>query len=225
MLTRFRRLPKKAGSFSTLLAAVKAAGLADVLMGEGPFTVFAPTDEAFAALPAGTVESLLEPQNLEQLQTILKYHVVSGRVFSDAVVKLSSAQTLAGESIDISTKDGGVMLNNANVVATDIDASNGVIHVIGAVLLPPDEMSAVEKASTLLNMAINRGVPLFNHGQPAATAAIYEVAAHAVLAMEDVPQSARQALRTGLQNMTTVHGSERKAWAMRYAIDDARNLP
>jgi uncharacterized surface protein with fasciclin (FAS1) repeats len=126
-----------AGTFGTLLAAVKAAGLADVLMGEGPLTVFAPTDEAFAKLPEGTVESLLEKENIEKLQKILTYHVVSGRVFSDAVLKSQSLETLAGVGVAVSLKDGSAMVNDSVIVATDIDASNGVVHVIDAVLLPP----------------------------------------------------------------------------------------
>ena len=130
---------KGAGKFNTLIAAVQAAGLADVLMGKGPFTVFAPTDDAFAKLPGGTVESLLKEENRGKLQTILKYHVVSGRVFSDEVVKQKEVATLAGMGVRISVKDGKAMANESSIVATDIDATNGVIHVIDGVLLPPDK--------------------------------------------------------------------------------------
>jgi uncharacterized surface protein with fasciclin (FAS1) repeats len=130
---------KAAGKFNTLIAAVQAAGLADVLMGKGPFTVFAPTDDAFAKLPGGTVESLLKEENRAKLQTILKYHVVSGRVFSDEVVKQKEVATLAGMGVRISVKDGKAMANESSIVATDIDATNGVIHVIDGVLLPPDK--------------------------------------------------------------------------------------
>lgn len=126
-----------AGTFNTLVAAVQAADLVDALKGEGPFTVFAPTDEAFAALPEGTVESLLLPENKELLTSILLYHVVSGSVLAADVVGLDSATTLNGASIDISVSDSGVMINNANVVQADVAASNGVIHIIDAVLLPP----------------------------------------------------------------------------------------
>ncbi len=127
---------KNAKMFETLLAAVSAGGLAEVLGGEGPFTVFAPTDKAFAALPAGTVESLLKPENKDKLVTILKYHVVAGRVFSEDVVALKSAKTLADKEVSVSVTSEGVMINKSNVIKTDIDASNGVIHVIDAVLLP-----------------------------------------------------------------------------------------
>ena len=126
-----------AGTFNTLVAAVQAADLVDALKGEGPFTVFAPTDEAFAALPAGTVESLLLPENKELLTSILLYHVVSGSVLAADVVGLDSATTLNGAAIDISVSDSGVMINNANVIQADVAASNGVIHIVDAVLLPP----------------------------------------------------------------------------------------
>lgn len=124
-----------AGSFKTLAAALQAAGLVDALKGSGPFTVFAPTDEAFAKLPAGTVESLLKPENKEKLKAVLTYHVVAGKVMAADVTKLSSAKTLQGQSLTISTK-GGVKVDNASVVKTDILCSNGVIHVIDAVILP-----------------------------------------------------------------------------------------
>ena len=126
----------EAGTFNTLVAAVTAADLVDVLKGEGPFTVFAPTDEAFAALPEGTVENLLKPENKDQLVAVLTYHVVPGRVMAADVVTLTEAATVQGSTVDISVEDGAVKVDNATVVATDIKASNGVIHVIDAVILP-----------------------------------------------------------------------------------------
>ena len=125
-----------AAKFQTLVAAVKAAGLVETLKGPGPFTVFAPTDEAFAKLPAGALEDLLKPENKAKLQSILTYHVVPGRVMAKDVVKLDSAKTVEGEDITIKTANGKVMVDNANVVKTDVQASNGVIHVIDAVILP-----------------------------------------------------------------------------------------
>jgi len=125
-----------AAKFNTLVAAVKAAGLVDTLKGPGPFTVFAPTDAAFAKLPAGTLENLLKPENKEQLQNILKYHVVPGKVMAEDVVKLTSAKTAEGQSIAIKTMNGKVMVDNAHVTKTDIVTSNGVIHVIDTVILP-----------------------------------------------------------------------------------------
>jgi len=125
-----------AGNFNTLVASLKAAGLVDTLKGPGPFTVFAPTDEAFAKLPAGTLESLLKPENKAKLQSILTYHVVAGNVLAKDVMKIHSAQTLEGRSITVKTMDGGVMVDGAHVTKTDIVTSNGVIHVIDSVLLP-----------------------------------------------------------------------------------------
>ena len=125
-----------AGRFNTLAAAIKAAGLVDALKGPGPFTVFAPTDAAFAKLPPGTLENLLKPENKEQLRKILTYHVVAGEVMAKDVVKLDSAKTLEGANLTIHAGNGGVMVNNAHVTKTDIAASNGVIHVIDTVLLP-----------------------------------------------------------------------------------------
>ena len=126
----------KAGSFKTLVAAVKAAGLGETLRGAGPFTVFAPTDEAFAKLPAGTVEDLLKPENKTKLTAILTYHVVPGKVMAADVVKLTSAKTVQGQSVAVSANHGTVMVDNAKVVKTDIVTSNGVIHVIDSVILP-----------------------------------------------------------------------------------------
>lgn len=126
----------QAGRFQTLLAAAEAAGLVETLTGVGPLTVFAPTDEAFAALPAGTVESLLKPENREQLRAILTCHVVPGKVMAADVVKLTSADTANGQAVSISTDDGGVMVSGARVVKADVEASNGVIHVIDKVMLP-----------------------------------------------------------------------------------------
>lgn len=125
-----------AGQFTTLVTAVKEAGLVETLKGEGPFTVFAPTDAAFAKLPDGTVESLLEPENKEKLTEILTYHVVSGKVMSsDIAGKEIEAETVQGSTLDIDATDG-VTVNDANVVKADVAASNGVIHVIDTVLMP-----------------------------------------------------------------------------------------
>lgn len=125
-----------AGSFNTLVAAVKAAGLVETLSGDGPFTVFAPTDEAFAKLPKGTVENLLKPENKAQLVSVLTYHVVPGKVMAADVVKLTSAKTVQGSEAGIKVVDGSVMVDAARVVKTDVAASNGVIHVIDSVILP-----------------------------------------------------------------------------------------
>jgi uncharacterized surface protein with fasciclin (FAS1) repeats len=125
-----------AGTFNTLATALQAAGLADTLKTKGPFTVFAPTDEAFSKLPAGTLESLLKPENKEKLKAILLYHVVAGDVTAAQVMKMSSAKTLEGQDLKITVTDGAVMVNNAKVIKADVLATNGVIHVIDTVLLP-----------------------------------------------------------------------------------------
>ncbi|MEM9588405.1 MAG: fasciclin domain-containing protein [Planctomycetota bacterium] len=129
-----------AGKFNTLVAAVKAAGLVDALSGDKQLTVFAPTDEAFAKLPKGTLESLLKPENKDKLTAILTYHVVAGKVMAADVVKVDSAKTLQGSKINVMTTKDGVMLNKTTkVVKTDIACSNGVVHVIDSVLLPPSK--------------------------------------------------------------------------------------
>jgi uncharacterized surface protein with fasciclin (FAS1) repeats len=128
----------EAGTFNTLAAALGAAGLVETLQGEGPFTVFAPTDEAFAKLPAGTVEELLKPENKDKLTAILTYHVVPGKVMAADAMGLSEAKTVNGAMVEIKTADGKVMIGGATVTAADIEASNGVIHVIDAVILPPE---------------------------------------------------------------------------------------
>ena len=130
-------IASSSGDFKTLAAALEAAGLVPTLKGDGPFTVFAPTDEAFAQLPAGTVESLLRPENKDQLIAVLTYHVVPGKVMAADVVKVDSAKTVNGQALSVKTRDGGVRINDATVTRTDIVASNGVIHVVDSVILPP----------------------------------------------------------------------------------------
>ena len=126
-----------AGSFTTLAKALAAADLVGTLKGPGPFTVFAPTDAAFAKLPEGTLDELLKPENKAKLRAVLTYHVVPGRVMAADVVKLTSAKAVSGDTLSIKVNGDSVMLNQAQVIKTDIAASNGVIHVIDAVLLPP----------------------------------------------------------------------------------------
>jgi uncharacterized surface protein with fasciclin (FAS1) repeats len=128
-----------AGSFNTLVAAVKAAGLVDTLKGPGPFTVFAPTDQAFSKLPEGTVDSLLKPENKEKLRAILTYHVVAGKLTSKQIAHMKSAKTVEGSRINFKTMNGEVMVDGAKVIHADIPASNGVIHVIDTVLMPPSK--------------------------------------------------------------------------------------
>jgi len=145
------------GRFTTLVAAVQAAELVDTLKGEGPFTVFAPTDDAFAALPEGTLDSLLLPENKQALTDILLYHVVSGKVMAADVTALTSATTVLGKDVTVKVDMGNVYINEAQVVITDIATSNGVIHVINAVLLPPADEVAMEEKNTIVDIAVADG--------------------------------------------------------------------
>ena len=145
------------GRFTTLVAAVQAAELVDTLKGEGPFTVFAPTDDAFAALPEGTLDSLLLPENKQALTDILLYHVVSGNVMAADVTALTSATTVLGKDVTVKVDMGNVYINEAQVVITDIATSNGVIHVINAVLLPPADEAAMEEKNTIVDIAVADG--------------------------------------------------------------------
>ncbi len=153
---------KSAGKFNTLLAAAEAAGLVDTLTGEGPLTVFAPTDEAFKALPEGTVESLLKPENRDKLAAILKYHVVPGKVKADKVVGSDELKSALGQYLDVTVQDDAVSIAGANIIKTDIKASNGVIHVIDAVMLPQPDLAetatAAGKFNTLLAAAEAAGL-------------------------------------------------------------------
>ncbi|MBT8397730.1 MAG: fasciclin domain-containing protein [Gemmatimonadetes bacterium] len=210
-----------AGVFNTLLAAVGAAGLGSTLTEGGPFTVFAPTDDAFARLPDGTVESLLQEENLPKLAEILKYHVVSGRVYADQALEARRASTLAGIPVQIRVSDGTLRVNDSQITATDIQASNGVVHVIDAVLLPPEMSPKQQAARELMSLAIERGVPLFNNGQAEACAAIYEVAATALLHMGDaIPQDAQRELRRSLRASQRTHDMSDRAWTLRNALDE-----
>ena len=126
-----------AGKFNTLLAAAKAAGLVDALTGSKPLTVLAPTDEAFAKLPAGTVEMLLKPENKDKLTAILTYHIIAGRVYSNQALQAKQGKTLQGGTVEFATRDGAVYANNAKVIGADVDTANGVIHIVDTVLMPP----------------------------------------------------------------------------------------
>ena len=214
----------KAGQFGTLVAAVKAAGLAEALSGKGPFTVFAPTDEAFAKLPAGTVSTLLKPENKAKLAAILKYHVVKGRVYSSDALAAGTANTLQGDSVSIALNGNAAMVNGAKLVATDLDASNGVIHVIDSVILPPEKESSVHPRK-MIELAIGEGAPLYNAGRPGACAKVYMTTAKNLLAMENHGMCAATAhnLQTALNTSERSSCSDTQAWTMRRALDVAYN--
>ncbi|MEE2937211.1 MAG: fasciclin domain-containing protein [Planctomycetota bacterium] len=204
-----------AGSFGTLLAAAKAAGLAGVLDKDGPLTVFAPTDEAFGKLPAGTVEALLKPENLDKLASILKYHVVAGRVYSDQAVKAKSAKTLEGSAIQIRVTDAGAMINDSKLITTDLDASNGVIHVIDAVLLPPAKQAS---ARDVLYGAVSEGVVMFNAGHHAACADLYQQTLQGLMST-DMDVSMKLHMHSVLTSAKNMQCPTERAWALRRGID------
>ena len=210
-----------AGQFETLLAAATAAGLAPALSDNGPFTVFAPTDEAFGALPAGTIETLLRPENREQLATILKFHVVSGRVGSDALADGATLRTLAGPRVTFAASEQGFTIENARIVATDINASNGIVHVIDRVILPPQQMTRIDAERTI-DAAIERGVPAFNHGNARMTVTIYTDAARTLLSSAELSMSERNRLQRGLRASDHSGSARESAWQLRYALDDVR---
>ena len=213
-----------AGSFKTLTAALKAGGLVEALKGKGPLTVFAPTDEAFAKLPEGTVENLLKPENKDQLVDILTYHVVKGRVPSKKAVKLDSATALNKKDLTLKVEDEALYLNNSKVVKADLKCTNGIIHVIDSVLLPPSSAKTSKTAALgLMAMAIEKGVTLFNHGQHGACADIYELAAVAGLQMQDqsLTSSQKETLKNALKASQASRCNTTRAWTMRRALDRA----
>ena len=211
----------EAGSFKTLVTAVKAAGLVDTLKGKGPFTVFAPTDEAFAKLPKGTIVSLLKPENKQKLIDILTYHVVSGKVKAKKAAKLDSAKMVNGAEIAINPSGKTLMINQAKVVKADIKTSNGIIHVIDAVLLPTPK-KVTGNTNHIIKQAIHRGVPMFNSGHHAQTAALYMKAGNDILGQcssSACPVSAI-AIKSAMQKASAESCPTSQAWIMRKAFDN-----
>ncbi|MFP4356678.1 MAG: fasciclin domain-containing protein [Phycisphaerae bacterium] len=207
--------------FSTLVAAAKAADLVAPLAGSDKLTVFAPTNKAFAALPAGTVESLLEPGNKNKLAAILKYHVVAGQKLLSA----TSLPTLQAQSLQIAAAD--IQVNEVKIEQVDIVTTNGVIHQIGRVLLPKMEQAQAadehqagpKQARELIRKAIARGAPMFNKGNAEACAAVYEVAAESLLTMEAVQGADRRNLKHALARVERMDHARREAWVLRHALD------
>ena len=210
---------KASGGFKTLLAAATAADLVGVLSGEGPLTVLAPTDEAFAKLPSGTVETLLKPENREQLVGILKNHVIAGRVTLAKALEAREASSLQGSKIVFKFEDGRVRVGPATLTKADIAASNGVIHVIDQVLIPARTETGALNAAGLIELAIERGVPIFNHGDLAGCAALYEVTAEALRTLSSVPEASRKVLAKALQEARLEKSPRQRAWILRAALD------
>ena len=215
----------KADSFKTLLAAAQAAGLVEALSGKGPLTVFAPTDAAFANLPAGTVETLLKPENKAKLVSILKYHVVPGRVYSTDALAAGKAKTLQGQSVSIAVQSGVAKVNNAKLVATDLDASNGVIHVIDTVIMPIENKQAALMPHQMIEVAIQEGAPLFNAGHADACAKVYMTTAMNLLSMEGhgMSTSATRTMQKAVNKAEHCSCSNTRAWTLRHALDSAYN--
>ncbi len=210
-----------AGGFSTLLSVLRSTGLDDALRGPGPFTVFAPTDEAFGALPVGARNRLLEPASADLLATVLRYHVVAGSVSATQALSKGSAATLAGDRLTIGLQRGVLRVAGAKVLKNDIAATNGTIHVIDSVLVPPGVLEKLNAPTPLqvVQLAIERGVPLFNAGQQEACAAIYEVAALSLLTGTEpkLSNAAQRALRASLSNGDP--DPVERAWDLRRALD------
>lgn len=204
-----------AEKFKTLLAAVKAAGLVDTLVGKGPFTVFAPTDEAFAKLPGSTVQDLLKPENKQKLVDILTYHVVPGRVYSEDAVAAKTAKTVQGASIMVTVGSDGAKINNAKLVMTDLDASNGVIHVIDTVLTPPAKEADVRRK---LEHAVAQGATLYNAGHHDACAKLYE---GTMTSLADMPMnpSLTSHMKQVLQTASKQTCPTERSWTLRHGID------
>ena len=210
-----------AGNFETLVTAVKAAGLVDTLKGEGPYTLFAPTDEAFAKLPKGTIDSLLKPENKKMLTEILTYHVIPGKVKAKKAAKLEFAKTVNGSKITINPTGKSLMVNNSLVIKADIKSSNGIIHVIDSVLIPASKSTAGNTNQIIMN-AIHKGVPIFNSGHHSQTAFIYMDAGNQIL--DQCPSSTCPAsmstIKTAMQKASSTGCPTSQAWIMRNAFDE-----
>jgi uncharacterized surface protein with fasciclin (FAS1) repeats len=222
LIPKFDNIPATAtaaGQFNTLLAAVGAAGLADVLSGPGPFTVFAPNDEAFAALPDGTVESLLQPENKQKLIDILKYHVVAGRVYDNDAVKAQRAKTLLGRTIDVNFSADGIKINEAKVLARNIDTTNGVVHIIDSVLLP--KAMTRSAAMSYISDTIERGAPIYNAGHHGRCCEIYMETMNSIMdtGIENIDDHGMSVVRTTLKNARNTHSMTDRAWVLRRGID------
>ncbi|MGP1272234.1 MAG: fasciclin domain-containing protein [Phycisphaerales bacterium] len=224
------QLADDAGLFRTLLAAAEAAGLAQELSSNGPITLFAPTDEAFAKLGSETIASLLEPENRDTLADLLRYHAVIGeRLYAEDLIAGARVETAQGQRLSASVRNGEVFLDNSRVVRANLDASNGVIHVIDRVLMPQRSTSSVVAPAPSLGsveeifaLAIERGAPLFNDHQPAACAAVYEVAIASALALEGgLDGMERARLGEALDRGRRTRDAGDRAWIFRRAMDDS----
>ena len=211
-------LASSSGRLDTLVSVVKAADLAGALSSEGPFTVFAPTDEAFARLDAKTVNALLEEPGRNTLKRILTHHVVPGRLEARDLVEMDSVVTLAGTTIELSPFNGRLLVDTSVVETADINASNGVVHLIDRVLMPPPQAKPLEQ---LLFAAIDRGVPLYNDGSPEACCAVYATALEALVLSNgwNLSETRTANLKTAIDNANAMTDQRERAWTLRRIID------
>ncbi|MEM0910313.1 MAG: fasciclin domain-containing protein [Pseudomonadota bacterium] len=207
-----------AGQFEVLLAAATSAGLVPALSGEGPLTVFAPTDDAFGTLRVGTIDSLLEEENRDLLTRILSYHVVSGQVGSQTLADGVSLKTLAGPRITFEQTEKGFSVEGARILTTDIAASNGLIHVIDRVIMPPEQISRVD-ARRMIMSSITRGAPMYNHGNAKGTTQVYSMTIKSLIASANLKQSEIDRLQKGLDDSLNSENYQQSAWDLRYAMD------
>lgn len=209
-----------AGSFKTLVAAVKAAGLVETLKGDGPFTVFAPTDEAFAKIPSSTLGELLKPENKAKLQSILTYHVVPGKVLAGDVLNVAEAGTVQGSPAKF-----GLTIQGANIIKTDIVCDNGVIHVIDAVIMPPTKkmptnVQAVSHSPRrMIETAIAEGSHLYNSGHPCECANLYTKTMTTLWKVETMPAGLRTHINDTLESANHTASSDQRAWVLRRGLD------
>ena len=205
-----------AAEFETLVAAVKAAGLVEALKGEGPFTVFAPTDAAFGKLPKGMLKSLLKPENKKKLQSILTYHVVPGRVYAGDAAGGATVKTLQGETVTTKLEGGQLMVNGVKVVATDIETSNGVIHVIDSVIMPKGGQAAAKR---MIETAVAVGAPAFNQGHVGRCVAVYDATLAKLTDHDGLNAKMRSTVAEELKAARHEDNDRRRAWMHRHTLD------
>lgn len=204
-----------AGSFKTLVAAVKAAGLVDTLKGKGPFTVFAPTDEAFAKLPKSAIADLLKPENKAQLQAILTYHVVPGKVMAGDLLNVGEAKSVQGSPVKFS-----LSVENAKIIKTDIACSNGVIHVIDSVIMPPKKaVKAAAIPRKMIQQVVAKGSQLYNTGNHCQCADLYTKTMTHLTKMKGLDVATREKIDHTLQVASTSPDSSKRAWVLRQGLD------
>lgn len=205
-----------AGSFKTLVAAVQAADLVETLKGKGPFTVFAPTDAAFAKVPKETLASLLKPENKAQLQSILTYHVIAGKVMAGDVLKVGEAKTVQGSPVKFSLSIG-----NAKIIKTDIKCTNGVIHVIDAVIMPPkkDEKKVSANPQHMIQQVVAQGSQLFNDGHHCQCADLYSNAMEELTQLDGLGQRMKGSIQETMKVASNTTDSSSRAWVLRRGLD------